>query len=64
MDEVHISDPGSSLSTRLPIKKKKFYDTAFKPLVPELFGRARKNLIFHRGIEHYRFIFLSQYSYK
>ncbi len=27
------------------------------PLVPELFGRARKNLIFYRGIVHYRFIF-------
>ncbi len=29
---------------------------SFNPLVPELFGRARNNLIFHRGIEHYRFI--------
>ncbi len=30
------------------------------PLVPKLFGRARKNLIFHRGIVHYRFIFLTR----
>ncbi len=30
------------------------------PLVPELFGRAQKNLIFYRGIEHYRFIFLTR----
>ncbi len=29
------------------------------PLVPELFGRARKNLIVDRGTEHYRFIFLT-----
>ncbi len=32
----------------------------FNPLVPELFGRARKNLIFYRGIEHYRFIFFTR----
>ncbi len=30
------------------------------PFVPKLFGRARKNLIFYRGIEHYRFIFLTR----
>ncbi len=30
------------------------------PLVPELFGRARKNLIVDRGIEYYRFIFLTR----
>ncbi len=36
MDEVHTSDPGSSSSTRrLPIKNKKFYDTAFKLRVIE-----------------------------
>ena len=29
------------------------------PLVPELFGRAQKNLIFHREIEHYSFIILT-----
>ncbi len=32
----------------------------FNPLVPELFGRARKNLIFYRGIVHYRFNFLTR----
>ncbi len=32
----------------------------FNPLVPKLFGRARKNLIFYRGIEHYRFIFFTR----
>ncbi len=32
---------------------------SFNPLVPELFGRAQKNLIFYRGIEHYRFIFFN-----
>ncbi len=30
------------------------------PLVPELFGRVRKNLIVDRGIEYYRFIFLTR----
>ncbi len=30
------------------------------PLVPKLFGRAQKNLIFYRGIEHYGFIFLTR----
>ncbi len=32
---------------------------AINPFVPKLFGRARKNLIFYRGIVHYRFIFLT-----
>ncbi len=32
----------------------------FNPFVPELFGRSRKNLIFYRGIEHCRFIFLTR----
>ncbi len=30
------------------------------PFVPELFERARKNIIFYRGIEHNRFIFLTR----
>ncbi len=30
------------------------------PLVPELFGRARKNLIVDSGMEYYRFIFLTR----
>ena len=35
MEEVQTSNPGSSSSTRLPIKKKKSYDTAFELRVIE-----------------------------
>ncbi len=38
----------------------KKYGMKINPFVPELFGRARKNLIFHRGIEHYCFIILTR----
>ncbi len=35
-------------------------DPSLNPFVPELFGRARKNQIFYRGIEHCCFIFLTR----
>ncbi len=34
-----------------------YKSSKFNPLVPELFGCARKKLIVDRGIEYYRFIF-------
>ncbi len=37
-----------------------FTFASLNPLVPELFGRAGKNLISYRGIVHYRFIFLTR----
>ncbi len=44
----------------LAIARNQTPDHWLNPLVPELFGRARKNLIVDRGIEYYRFIFLTR----
>ncbi len=57
-DKVAVTKRKRSVLT---LERKLEIISEVNPLVPELFGRARKNLIFYRGIEHYRFIFFTRF---